>query len=49
MLELINAIPENVGWTMVGFLMAVCAFAFVVLVKTFIDMWREHKEVGEED
>lgn len=49
MLELINTIPNNVGWTMVGFLMAVCAFAFVVLVKMFVDMWRERKEVGEED
>ena len=49
MLELINAIPDNVGWTMVGFLMAVFAFAFVVLGKMFVDMWCEHKEVGEED
>ena len=49
MLELINAIPENVGWTMVGFMMAVCAFGFVVLGKMFVDMWRERKEVDAED
>ena len=48
MLELINTIPDSVGWTMVGFLMAVCAFGFVVLVKMFVDMWRERKEDGEE-
>ena len=48
MLELINAIPENVGWTMVGFMMCVCAIGFIVLGKTFVDMWRERKEDGEE-
>ena len=33
MLELINAIPENVGWTMVGFMMCVCVIGLIVLEK----------------
>lgn len=47
MLNFINTIPENIGWLMVGFLMALCAVGLVILGKMFVTMWREHKEDKE--
>jgi hypothetical protein len=47
MLNFINTIPENIGWLMVGFLMALCVVGLVVLGKVFVTMWRERKEDRE--
>lgn len=40
-MTLINMIPENVGWVLVGIFMAADIVAAYALGKTFVNMWRE--------
>ena len=48
MLELINAIPEEIGWTLVGAVGTLCAVMAVKVGKVFVEMWRERHEIEEE-
>lgn len=49
MLEMICAIPEEIGWAMVGFVACLCVVMAVKLGKVFIQMWRNrHEEECEE-
>ena len=44
MLELICAIPDSIGWTMVGFTEALCVMATFRLGKIFFEMWKDRHE-----
>lgn len=44
MLELINTIPEELGWMIVGAMIVGCVAFAVKLGKVFFEMWREHRE-----
>ena len=47
MLEIICAIPENIGWVMVGSLGTLCVMMLYRVGKLFIEMWRERHEEEE--
>ena len=50
-MELICAIPEELGWAMVGLAAGALVNACYKLGKIFVEMWkdyREEKEEGEE-
>lgn len=49
MLELINAIPENVGWAIVGFMACILCRQIILLVKLLYQMWEERREDYEEE
>ena len=49
MLELICAIPENVGWMLVGIVGTLCAVMMYKLGKLFVQMWKEWHEDDEEE
>ena len=51
MMELICAIPEALGWTLVGLVLGGVINLGIALGKTFVEMWKyyhEDKEEGEE-
>ena len=48
MLNFINSIPDSIGWAIVGSLMTLTAIMMVVLIKTFIQMWKDHRDEEEE-
>ena len=47
MLELLNKIPENVGWVIVGVLGALCAMLLWKLGATVVEMIQERLEEEE--
>ena len=47
MLEMICAIPEEIGWALVGFTAAFCLMMMVKLGKLFVQMWKERHEDEE--
>lgn len=47
MLEFICAIPESIGWALVGFVACLCVMMIAKLGKLFIQMWRERKAEDE--
>ena len=47
MLEMICAIPENIGWVMVGSLGTLCGMMLYRVGKLFVEMWRERHEEEE--
>ena len=49
MLELICAIPENVGWMLFGIVGTLCAMMMYKLGKLFVQMWKEWHEDDEEE
>jgi hypothetical protein len=49
MLELINAIPDEIGWSLVGAAGTVCVIMAVKVGKIFVEMWRERREIEEEE
>ena len=49
MLKMICAIPEEIGWSFVGFLACLCCVMAVKLGKIFIEMWRERHGEEEEE
>ncbi len=49
MLELINAIPENIGWVIVGFTGCLCCQMILKLGKCLWEMWQERREEDEEE
>lgn len=49
MLEMINAIPENVGWAMVGFTACILCRQVITLGKCLYLMWKERREDYEEE
>jgi hypothetical protein len=49
MLELINAIPENVGWAIVGFMTCILCGQIICLGKCLYLMWKERREDDEEE
>ena len=48
MLELINSIPESIGWAFVGFTTCLCMMMMIKLGKTLVEMWRDWHEEDEE-
>ena len=48
MLNFINSIPDSIGWAIVGSLMTLTAIMMVALIKTFIQMWKDHHNDEEE-
>ena len=44
MLELIYAIPENIGWVLVGIAGTLCAMMAYKLGKLFVQMWKDRRE-----
>ena len=49
MMEWICAIPDSIGWTLVGIMGTLCAVMMWKLGKLFVEMWREwHEEEIEE-
>ena len=59
MLEMICAIPENIGWVMVGAVGMLCAVMLVKLGKVVVEMikyrieenkfWKVHHYYGDDD
>ncbi len=49
MLELINAIPENVGWAIVGFMACLLCGQIIELSKLLYQMWEKRREDYEEE
>ena len=50
MLEMICAIPEEIGWVLVGIAGTLCAMMLFKLGKLFVQMWKErHEEDNEEE
>ena len=49
MLEMICAIPENIGWMMVGIAGTLCAVMLVILGKTIIEAIKARKEEEVEE
>lgn len=49
MMELICAIPDSIGWAMVGFFGALTLVMAIKLGKLFIQMWKEWHEDEDED
>ena len=49
MLELINAIPESIGWSMVGYTTAWLHIMMWQLGKCLYLMWKERREDDEEE
>lgn len=47
MLEMIYAIPENIGWVIVGATGMLAAMMAVKLGKLFVQMWKDWHEEGE--
>ena len=48
MLEMICRIPEEIGWALVGFVGALALVMAIKLGKTFVQMWKDHREEAEE-
>ena len=48
MLEFICAIPEEIGWAIVGFVSCLCVVMMVKLGKVFVQMWKDRHEEEEE-
>ena len=49
MMNLINMIPDHIGWTLVGALGMACVFMLFLLGKTFVEMYKDWHEDLEED
>lgn len=49
MLEFINAIPENIGWAMVGSAATVCAIMWGKLIALVVTAIKERLEDDEEE
>ena len=49
MMNLICAIPENVGWVLVGAVGMLCVVMAVKLGKLSVQMWKEFHEDEEEE
>lgn len=47
MLEIICAIPEEIGWALVGFTACLCLMMAVKLGKVFVQMWHDRKDEEE--
>lgn len=41
MLEFIFAIPEEIGWAMVGSVATLCVIMATNLCKIFVEMWKD--------
>ena len=48
MMNLICAIPENVGWALVGAVGMLCVVMLIKLGKIFVEMWKDWHEDEEE-
>lgn len=49
MLEMICAIPENIGWVIVGVSGTLCAVMLFKLGKLFVQMLKEYREEDNEE
>lgn len=49
MIEMLNSIPESIGWAMVGALSAFCVVMFVKVLRCVIEMIAEHIEAKREE
>lgn len=49
MMNIINAIPDHMGWMLTGALCAFVVVAAVQVVKEVVNMIRENKEFDTED
>jgi hypothetical protein len=49
MLEMINSIPDSIGWTIVGFMACLCVIMFVKVGKTLVQMYHDHTETIQEE
>lgn len=49
MLELINTIPENVGWAIVGFMACLLCGQIIELSKLLYQVWEKRRENYEEE
>lgn len=47
MLEFICSIPEEIGWTIVGFVACLCLVMACKLGCIFVQMWKDHREEKE--
>lgn len=48
MLEIINAIPDSVGWALVGATGMLCVVMSVKLIKIFVQMYKDWREDQDE-
>ena len=47
-IEMLNKIPDAIGWTMVAILGVACAVMMYKLGKIFVEMWKDWHEEDEE-
>lgn len=48
MMNFICAIPEEIGWAIVGFVACLCVIMAINVAKTIVRAVRERKEIDEE-
>lgn len=48
-INFVNAIPDSIGWALVGCLFTLCVVMGVKLAKMFIQMWKDYHEDEEEE
>lgn len=49
MLEFVCSIPENIGWTLVGFVACLCVIMGIKVAKLLVQMWKDWHEDEEEE
>lgn len=49
MLNFINSIPSEIGWTLVGALGMLALVVFVGTIRTLVRAWQERHEENEEE
>ena len=48
MLDLLNSIPENIGWILVGVFSTLAIVVGIADIKIFHEVWKDYKEDREE-
>lgn len=48
MLEIINAIPDSVGWALVGATGMLCVVMLIKVIKILVQMYKDRKEDQDE-
>ena len=49
MMNLINMIPDHIGWVLVGVTGTLCALMAYKLAKVFVEMYKDWREDLDED
>lgn len=48
-INIVNAIPDSIGWALVGCLSTLCVIMGIKLTRIFVQMWKDYHEEEEEE